>query len=427
MTKIQSILLIVVIVVAAVGGAVAYVLLSGEHQSSETIKIGIIGDLDTPPGKSGLEGALLAAEQINAEGGVLGRLLEIVSEDDESSTPGGDPSKSITALSKLITADKVDFVIGMVAGQAAFGCQDVIAEHKKIYLNVFAAIKELTQRVHDDYDKYKYFFRTSPQNGSAVVSALVDNILYLRELTGFNKIAYLADYYPVWDETKAILDLLPENHGFELVWNGETTPGTVDFTSYFAAAEAAGAEVLITLFASETIPFLKEYHVRQSPMVIWGYNMQAGGADFWVSSDGKCEYTTLNMLGIVAGYPVTNKTLATREALLSRWDEIEVEAGVYTYDAVRFVLANALKRAGTTETEAVIKALEETNIETSSSSNFEFTSSHDVLVRADSDGGFMFQWQADGALVPVYPEEAMKEAGVTYMYPPWPGPWDNLD
>ena len=46
LTKIQSIILITVVVVAAVGGAVAYVLLSGEDHSSGTIKIGVCADLD---------------------------------------------------------------------------------------------------------------------------------------------------------------------------------------------------------------------------------------------------------------------------------------------------------------------------------------------------------------------------------------------
>ena len=37
----------------------------------------------------------------------------------------------------------------------------------------------------------------------------------------------------------------------------------------------------------------------------------------------------------------------------------------------------------------------------------------------------MFQWQ-NGVQVPVYPTELMEEAGATYLFPPWPGPWDNI-
>jgi len=39
----------------------------------------------------------------------------------------------------------------------------------------------------------------------------------------------------------------------------------------------------------------------------------------------------------------------------------------------------------------------------------------------------MFQWQEDKKLVPIYPRNIMEEAGATYTYPPWAGPWDNLN
>ncbi len=105
--------------------------------------------------------------------------------------------------------------------------------------------------------------------------------------------------------------------------------------------------------------------------------------------------------------------------------------GVGAYDTVRFILSDAIKRAGTTETEAVIKALEQTNVETSSARHFMFTSSHDVMVGGNLNEPssqysvmFYFQWQ-NGTQVPVKPESIMKEAGATYKYPPWHGPWDN--
>jgi hypothetical protein len=66
LTKIQAIILIAVIAVAAVGG-VAYVLLSEDNQSEDIIKIGFCGDLDW---NYNLRELVLAAEQINAEGGI---------------------------------------------------------------------------------------------------------------------------------------------------------------------------------------------------------------------------------------------------------------------------------------------------------------------------------------------------------------------
>ena len=100
------------------------------------------------------------------------------------------------------------------------------------------------------------------------------------------------------------------------------------------------------------------------------------------------------------------------------------------YDTLRFILPDAIERAGTTETEAVIKTLEETSIETTSTNNFVFTSNHDVMHGEnlnDPEADFMivmaFQWQKE-KMVPVYHEKIMQEAGSTITYPDWPGPWD---
>jgi hypothetical protein len=107
--------------------------------------------------------------------------------------------------------------------------------------------------------------------------------------------------------------------------------------------------------------------------------------------------------------------------------------GVAAYDGIRFILPDAIKRAGTTETEAVIKALEDTNIETSTARHFVFTSSHDIMVGSDQPNNpaedfvvvCIFQWQPNRTVVPVKPTEIMKEAGATFLYPPWKGPWSD--
>ena len=89
-----------------------------------------------------------------------------------------------------------------------------------------------------------------------------------------------------------------------------------------------------------------------------------------------------------------------------------------------------MRCAGTIETAAVIKALESTDIETANVRRFVFTSSHDIFVGEDPNNPdedyflvCLFQWQ-DGAQVPVYPIKIMEEAGATYKFPDWPGPWD---
>ncbi len=416
-----------IIVIAAVGGGVAYVILSGQEQHSETIKIGVLADLDAKGGRSIFQGVVLAAEQLNAEGGILGKQVEVMGEDTDIST-GVDPAKVNSALIRLLTYHKVDFIIG-VAG-SGFMVQDVIAEHKKIFFEIAENQDVYTQRVLDDYDSYKYFFRVQV-NETSIFQGMTDSLLHFREQTGFNKIGYIGEE-ALWKGVMEGLDVVLPELDFDLVYKGALPLGMFDFSSYFAAAEAAGVEILLPLIALDgAIPFVKEYHDRQSPMVIYGGVLGAGvtNPEGWEITEGKCEYTSSGALPIVVGYPLTSKTLPDREAYISRWGETPGMPAAY--DIARYILPDAVRRAGTLEVNAVIAALETTSIETSNAKNFVFTSSHDTMVGEnpnDPEADYMlhidFQW-IDGKQVPVYPKKIMEEAGVSYTFPDWPGPWDK--
>jgi branched-chain amino acid transport system substrate-binding protein len=435
-TKIQSLILIAIIAVAAVGGGVAYVLLS-EEQTGENIKIGILADVDGIGGKHAWQGALLAVEEINAEGGILGRQVEIINEDPVSGL-GMDLVEVNTALNRLISVHKVDFVLGAASGEFGFSIQEIISQHKTLFIAYYADTDELTQRVDDEYDKYKYFFKYYPANHTQMTTSLIHEFELAKELMGFNKVGYLAEDLS-WTKgmTEGLSDRLPDL-GFELVYEGTFPPfDTVDFSSYFAAAEAAGVEVLMPIISyGNGIAFIKEYFDRQSPMVIYGGALTAAGTpESWEWTEGKCKYITTLMESITAGYALTSKTLPFREAYIARWGEVPINLAGSAYDIIRFILSDALKRAGSLDTDSVIQALEETNIETSLARKFAFTSAHDVMysegmLSNPDDFGHIsaqFQWQEDGILVPIHPKQLMEEAGASYIYPDWSGPWDDLD
>jgi hypothetical protein len=166
--------------------------------------------------------------------------------------------------------------------------------------------------------------------------------------------------------------------------------------------------------------------------VVWGVITAAGDSNFWNVTEGKCETVSTSGSPVTAGYPFTNKTIPTRDAYLKKWGDIPGQTAIAAYDTLRFILPSAIERAGTTETEAVIKALETTNVETSMARHFAFTSSHDVMFGSGAPNNLaedymvtlIFQWQ-NGTRVPVRPEEIMNEAGATYTYPPWLGPWSE--
>ena len=430
LTKIQSIILIAIIAVAAVGG-VAYVFWIGKEPSSETIKIGFLGDLDGVVGRPSWQAAILAVEEINAEGGILGKQIELMGEDHDG---GVDPVILTNALTKLITSDNVDFIVGGVGGgQPETLVQDIIAQHKIICVSGATIPDEITQRVLDDYDTFKYYFSTM-FNQTCGKLGMTDSMIHIRELTGFNKIGYLAEDLPWNKGMREGLDIfLPEN-GFDLVYKGKFPLDTVDFSSYFAAAEAAGVEVIVPMIALDGgIPFCKEYYDRQSPMLVFGgSNLLASDPRGWEWTGGKCNNMDFAEVPTTTGYPFTSKTLQTRDAYMNRWGEpITWTAAIY-YDAIKFILKDAIERAGTIETEAVIKALEQTSVETSNARDFVFTESHGLMMGTDANDPnadysivMGFQWQ-DGVQVPVDPTKIMEEARATLTFPDWSGPWDSI-
>ncbi|MEJ2242333.1 MAG: ABC transporter substrate-binding protein [Candidatus Bathyarchaeota archaeon] len=427
LTKIQSIVVVVIIVVAGLTGFILY------HPpiQSDTIKIGVCADLDMLAGSSTYQGVVLAAEQINNEGGVLGKQIEVVAEDSDGNSPNQDIKVGTTALIKLLKVDKVDFIISSDQNFMK-SYQEIIAEHEKILFCTAGLQNELTQRVSENYQKYKYFFRTLP-NATHALLGTSDCLATLREYSSFNKVAILSLDISTWTDLMAILtDYLPQNFGFEIVYHNKFPFGTIDFSSYLSAVEESGAEILIPFLGSEEgIILVKEWYDRQSPFVLWGMNVYVTDPNAWEQTEGKCEYSTNVGFPTVAGYPLTKETIPFRDAYTEKYGVVPNSLASISYDTIRFILFDALKRAKTIETQAVIEALEKTKIETSLARNFVFTENHDVLGGENINNPdedlmvvMLFQWQ-NGKQVPVYPKKIMEEAGATYLYPPWAGPWED--
>jgi branched-chain amino acid transport system substrate-binding protein len=431
-TKLHSIILVAIVVFAVVGGSVAYISWNGTQQFSVPIRIGISADLDNTIGKGVLQAAILAAEQINAQGGVLGRNFTIVAEDDDGES-GADPTIGHNAMVRLVTIDKADFVISNTGAPQVFFSQiSTCAQNNKIMFTTSAALDNYTRQVLDNYDQYKYFFKFYSPNSTAIANTLVNDIVAIGKYSGFNKIAILSQDVTSNNYLATVLNNSVVKQGFEVVYNGKTPPTTTDFTSYLAAIESSGAQILVPIFHNQaSASFIKEWCDRESPFIVVGIIIGSADVDFWNKTDGKCEYVTTRGPVFMAGYPLTNKSESTREAYLARWGTvIPTGFATATYDGIRYILADAIKRAGTIDTEAVIKTLETTDVETSMARHFVYTKSHDIMIGmgfANPPEKYMLfgqlQWQANRTLIPVVPETIMTEGGASYKYPPWQGPW----
>lgn len=136
---------IILLIIGFIIGFIIFKSTSGpsETQKEPTVKIGFMGPLtaDLPEwGESAKNGALLAIEEINNEGGINGKKIELIIEDDQCN-----PKFSTTAATKLITVDKVLAIIGTVCSSAFLGAVPIAEENKVVLIGSAPSSPEITE------------------------------------------------------------------------------------------------------------------------------------------------------------------------------------------------------------------------------------------------------------------------------------------
>ncbi len=140
-----------------VGGALValavFAPLTAVAETTEPIKIGVIGEESSVAGASLTKAAALAADEINAHGGVNGRKVEVITYDDHSSS-----ADAVRAFQRAVNQDKVVAVIGSYISEVVLAIEPWSARLHMPFITPGAASNEITKHVHDDYEHYKYTF-----------------------------------------------------------------------------------------------------------------------------------------------------------------------------------------------------------------------------------------------------------------------------
>ena len=111
---------------------------------AQEIKIGVIGPMQFVQGKGHWNGATMAAEELNAKGGIqVGTKKMKIQLIQADSNEFLNVTDATNAMERLITKDKVDFVVGGFRTEAVLPMQDIAMENKKIFIGVGAAHDEL--------------------------------------------------------------------------------------------------------------------------------------------------------------------------------------------------------------------------------------------------------------------------------------------
>src|SRR5271170_6644327 len=137
----------------AAGASLFALALATPGYAEDTIKIGVIAEAQAVAGSSIPQAAQLAADEINAAGGVNGKKIEIVSYDNHSSA-----AESVRAFQRAANEDHVNAVIASYISEVVLTLEPWSGRLKTVMVTPGAASDVITQNVAKDYDNLKYTF-----------------------------------------------------------------------------------------------------------------------------------------------------------------------------------------------------------------------------------------------------------------------------
>jgi len=200
---------------------------------SQPIKVGWLSSLTGPLSSSAIaenEGVMLAVEEINKSGGILGRPIELLTRDT-----AGDPTKAVNFAQQLAFSDKVNFVIGPVNSGEGLAATPILAKAGVPTL-VIGAVDELT-----DAKKFPRAFRMINTNSQWISSA---NDYALNVLKA-KKIAIIADTTGYGTASaKAATEML-EKAGVKPVYSVLVDNNKTDLVDEMTKARNAGADIVM--------------------------------------------------------------------------------------------------------------------------------------------------------------------------------------
>jgi branched-chain amino acid transport system substrate-binding protein len=213
-----------------IGLALIFLLTCAGFSMAKTIKIGLMAPLTGSWASEGEEMkniATLLAEEINANGGLLGQKVEVIAADD-----GGDPRTASLAAQRLATQDVIA-VVGTYGSSVTEASQSIYDDFSIIQVANGSTAIRLTEK------GLKYFFRTSPRDDEQGRVA-AQTIQWM----GFKNVAVLHDNTSyakgLADETRGLL----EKSGAEIVFFDALTPGERDYTAILTKMKAAKPDVV---------------------------------------------------------------------------------------------------------------------------------------------------------------------------------------
>ncbi len=331
-------------VVAFIAVAMVCGLTGCSKSSSETIKIGGIFPLSGSVAVYGVEcrnGIELAIEEINAAGGINGKQIQLISEDDE-----GNPEKSVNAYKKLTTKDGCKLIIGSLTSGCTAAFSTLAQAQKNLMIAPAATMESIT-------DAGNYVFRAcfiDPFQGTVGGKFAAENL-------GAKRAAVLYDTGS--DYSMGLTDNFTaafEKAGGKVVAKEAYSTGDKDFNAQLTKIKNANPDVV----------YLPDYYATvsliASQLRAQGINTPIVGADGWDGLTDNAGDEVLN--GFYSNHYAADSTdpkvVKFVTSYVKKYGSTPVSFAALGYDSL-YMLKDAIVKAGTTDATAVRDALEKTN------------------------------------------------------------------
>jgi branched-chain amino acid transport system substrate-binding protein len=389
----------------ALGTAAAAVLMtSGAALAADPIRIGVIAEAQAIAGASIPQAAQLAADEINANGGVDGRKIEIVSYDNHSSS-----ADSVRAFQRAVNEDKVNAVIASYISEVVLALEPWASRLKTPFVTPGAASNEISKSVHADYEKNKYTFH-GYLTSAALALSVCDGAKDLLVDKMHMKTAVIMSEDAAWTKPLDIgyEECLPKI-GLKVLDHIRFSPDTTDFTPIFNKIEGSKPDVIITGISHVGVQPTVQWKNQQVPIPMFGISSQATNETFGKDTNQAAEGVLYQ--GVSGpGVAVTPKSVPFAEAFKKKFGNYPSYAGYTAYDEVYYI-ADAVKRAGSTDADKLVAALETTDWE-GTIGRVQFYGKDDPFTHSIKYGkglitGLMLQWQG-GKQSAVWPKEVAK-------------------
>ena len=328
---------------AAFAGATAFGFPAIVRGEADKIKIGHLTPLTGFLGAIGSYaqlGARLAVEELNQSGGVLGRPIELISEDSVN------PATAATKAQRMIEQDGAVVLVGEISSASSLTIMQVAERNKKVFFSTGARSDALRGK-----NCNRYSFHCDIPN-TVMVNAVGTALLQKGMVKGKKFFTLTADYIFGHDLLKAAKTFFAANDA-NLIGDELIATDVTDFSPYLLKVRQARPDVVCcNLAGNQVTNLVKQYAEFDFPYPLVGFNLNT--ADAWAAGEGNLSGTWPTVWYHTLDNP-SSKAFVT--AFAKKYDKPPENHAWIDYVTLK-LLAQAINETKSTETEALIAHFE---------------------------------------------------------------------